>query len=164
MLFGPQMWIVTCCLDRRKGRSVICFLNRRKAIALRSPCCAQARGSRPWLPVERMRSTRGGSGRNFPRFHPRRFGSCLAAVQPGPLHSASCFVRGPATTSCSGARHDVARPCPVVPRRAAHPASRGKPVICRRGKSRSTYTSRPCFARSRKQMEHFAWVRIARID
>jgi hypothetical protein len=39
-------------------------------------------------------------------------------------------------------------PCPVVRRRAAHPASRGRPVICLRGKSRSTYTSRPCFARS----------------
>jgi hypothetical protein len=59
-------------------------------------------------------------GKNFLRFCPRRFGSCLAAVQAG-------------------------HPCPVVRRRAAHPAARRKPVICRPGKSRSTYTSRPVF-------------------
>jgi hypothetical protein len=43
--------------------------------------------------------------KNFSGFCPRRFGSCLAAVQPG--HS-----------------------CPVVRRRAAHPAAPKKPVIC----------------------------------
>jgi hypothetical protein len=31
---------------------------------------------------------------------------------------------------CGGVRHIVAHPCPVVRRRAAHPASRRKPVIC----------------------------------
>jgi hypothetical protein len=41
---------------------------------------------------------------NFPRFCPRCFASCFAAVQPG-------------------------HPCPVVRRRAALPASRGKRVI-----------------------------------
>jgi hypothetical protein len=78
--------------------------DRRKAIALRSPCFAQAQGGLPWPPVRRMRLTLGGCGENFLRFRPRRFGSCLAAVQPG-------------------------HPCPVVRRRAAHPASRRKPVI-----------------------------------
>jgi hypothetical protein len=69
-----------------------------------------------------------------PRLRVAAFGvyasPCLAAVQPGPFRYASCSAHGPAQTSCLGARHRVARPCPVVRRSAAHPASRRKPVVC----------------------------------
>jgi hypothetical protein len=48
---------------------------RREAIALRIPCFAQAQGNLPWLPVERMRSTRGGCGKNVVFFTPRHMTS-----------------------------------------------------------------------------------------
>jgi hypothetical protein len=48
--------------------SVICFPKRRKAIALRFRASRKP-GGNPWLPVERMRSTLGGFGRNFPISH-----------------------------------------------------------------------------------------------
>jgi hypothetical protein len=41
---------------------------RRRPIALRSPCFAQARGDLPWSPVQRVRWTRGGCGKNVLRF------------------------------------------------------------------------------------------------
>jgi hypothetical protein len=123
---------------------------RIRLIELRSPCSAQALGELPLSPIERMRSTPGGSGQNFLRFRPRRFGSCLAAVQPTPArfaillrsrtnrycvtsHScfvgspasasrfASCSAHGPAATSYGGASNNVARPCTGVRRDAAHP-------------------------------------------
>jgi diguanylate cyclase (GGDEF)-like protein len=42
------------------------------------------------------------------------------------------------------------------------PASPRKPVICHRGKSRSTYTSRPCFARPENQYSSTACRRVIR--
>jgi hypothetical protein len=44
---------------------------RREAIALCSPCFAQAQGDYPWSPVERMRSTRGGCDKNLLFLTPR---------------------------------------------------------------------------------------------
>jgi hypothetical protein len=61
-------------------------------------------------------------GQNFLRFRPRRFGSCLAAVQPG-------------------------HPCPVVRRRAACPASRRKPVVCHPWQTPLVACDEPCFSR-----------------
>jgi len=40
---------------------------RRKPIALRSPCCAQAQCVHPWTPVRCMRLTPGACGKNFQR-------------------------------------------------------------------------------------------------
>jgi hypothetical protein len=48
---------------------------RREAIALRIPCFAQAQGNHPWLPVERMRSTHGGCGKNVVFFTPHHMTS-----------------------------------------------------------------------------------------
>lgn len=80
------------------------FSDRRKSIALRFHAPRKPWVTNPWLPVERMRSTPGGYGRNFLRFCPRRFGSCLAAVEP--------------THPCVGVH-------------CMHPAAPRKPVICR---------------------------------
>ena len=43
-----------------KGWSVICFAGRRESIALRFHASRKPGVTNPWLPVERMRSTRGG--------------------------------------------------------------------------------------------------------
>jgi hypothetical protein len=43
----------------------ICFPDRREAIARRNPASRKPGVTNPWLPVERMRSTRGGSGPNL---------------------------------------------------------------------------------------------------
>jgi hypothetical protein len=44
---------------------------RRRPIALRSPCSAQAQGGLPWPPVRRIRLTPGACGKNFLFFTPR---------------------------------------------------------------------------------------------
>src|SRR5208282_3039190 len=45
------------------------FPDRREPIALRSPCCAQARGGHPWPPARRMRRAHGGCGQNIHVLH-----------------------------------------------------------------------------------------------
>jgi hypothetical protein len=42
-----------------------------RPIGLRNPCFAQALGNRPWLAVERIRSTHGACGENVVFFTPR---------------------------------------------------------------------------------------------
>ena len=53
---GPKVWIV------------ICFPDRREAIALRFHAARKPRAASPWSPVRRMRLTPGGCGQNFLRF------------------------------------------------------------------------------------------------
>jgi hypothetical protein len=83
-------------------------------------------GDQGWSPracAQLRTAQRNAAIKTFCAFARDASASCLAAVQPGPLASHSCSAPGPAATSCGGARHSVARPCPVVRRRAAHPAS-----------------------------------------
>ena len=57
------------CLLRKRPGTRRHRPRRRKAIALRCPCFAQAQGDRTWSPVERIRSTPGGCEKNVPVFH-----------------------------------------------------------------------------------------------
>jgi hypothetical protein len=65
------------------GLVCICFAERREPIALRCPWFAQTRGNRPWLPVERMRSTPGGCGKNLLFFPLRETDTDQAAAARG---------------------------------------------------------------------------------
>ena len=129
-------------------------------------CVARAdRDGHPGL-ARSMESAAQCCGKTFLRFCRNASASCLAAVQPTPFRYASCFAHGPVDTlSCAipaalkpgvtvpgHPRNACVTPmcrrspqcCSPLCRRslhATHPASRRRPVICQRGKSRSTYTS-----------------------
>ena len=125
---------------------------RRKSIALRSPCFAQAQGVHPWPPVRRMRLTHGGCGRTFLRFcnpaarikpvvcrslaNPARRMRRALVRTPRPVSSGSRLTRSASCSACKALLISVAiRACGFTPetRHSPYPTGKEKADAAKRG-------------------------------